>query len=178
MSSKRMKQQSFFPPSRRDHGGSVHTGKRKEARPLDPRSPLHLVLRSSRARGKWSFLQPHHKRRIEHLLREEARKSGVVIYRLANVGNHLHLLLKARNRLAFQRFLRTASGRIAVLVTGARKGNPVGRFWDQLAYSRIVTWGRELQELQKYLIKNLFEAAGLWDRKKDPGRKFHHFSSA
>ena len=47
-----------------------------------------------------------------------------------------------------------------MLVTGARKGNPVGRFWDQLAYSRVLTWGRQFKVLQNYIAKNTVEAFG------------------
>jgi len=62
-------------------------------------------------------------------------------------------------------------------ITGARKGSPVAQstdsqeystkrgFWDRLAYTRIVSWGRDLGNLEQYFIKNLFEAAGLLTRK-------------
>ena len=96
-------------------------------------------------------------------------KHGVRIYRFVNVGNHLHLLIGARKRAAFQNFLREISGRIAALVTGSRKAHPIGekgrRFWDHLVYTRIVSWGRELKAVTTYFIKNIFEAEGLLTRK-------------
>ena len=64
------------------------------------------------------------------------------------------------------------------MVTGARKGQavPMGRdvrretsdsapsvkrkFWDGLAYTRLVTWGRELNAVRAYLNKNGIEAIG------------------
>jgi len=55
-----------------------------------------------------------------------------------NVGNHLHLLARARRRADFQSFLRDLGGSLAIAVTGARKGNRIGRFWDKLAWSRVV----------------------------------------
>lgn len=100
---------------------------------------------------------------------ETAAKHGVRIYRFVNVGNHLHLLIGARKRAAFQNFLREISGRIAALVTGSRKAHPIGekgeRFWDHLVYTRIVSWGRELKAVTTYFIKNIFEAEGLLTRK-------------
>jgi hypothetical protein len=95
----------------------------------------------------------------------------VKIYRSVNVGNHLQLLVHARKRSHFQSFLRVVSGRIAMLVTGARKGLVVGRFWDRLAYSRVVGWGREFDILLQYLVKNLFESKGFWNRKCEPQLK-------
>lgn len=41
---------------------------------------------------------------------------------------------------------------------GSRKA--ARRFWDGTAYSRIVSWGRELRALQTYLDKNRLEAVG------------------
>jgi hypothetical protein len=49
-------------------------------------------------------------------------------------------------------------------MTGAHKGVQ-GRFWDQTVYTRIMSWGREIRNLEQYFIKNLFEAAGLLTRK-------------
>src|SRR5690606_1064530 len=107
-------------------------GKRKLERPLDPKRPLHVTLKSTRARGPWSLLNPRHRYCIEDRLHATARKHKLKIYRFQNVGNHLHLLVKAPTRAAFQAFLREFAGRIAMLVTRARKGHPVGRFWDAL----------------------------------------------
>ena len=82
------------------------------------------------------------------------------IYRLENVGNHLHLLVKAPTREAFQSFLRTVSGLGARLISGAKKGTARGKFWDAPAYSRVVAWGRAFKALQAYFDKNKLEAIG------------------
>lgn len=83
---------------------------------------------------------------------------GVRVYRFAIAGNHIHLLVKAPNRKSFQGFLRKLSGSIAQLVTKARKGNPVGRFWDALAFSRVISWGKDFKSVNFYIQKNLIEA--------------------
>lgn len=113
------------------------------------------------------MLHPDHCDHIHAFTHKTAKRWGVRIYRYANVGNHIHLLIRVRSRAAWQRFVRELSGGIAMIVTGARKGaglakNEQGRsFWDHLAFTRIVTFGREFAGVARYLIKNLFEAAGI-----------------
>ena len=164
-------QLSLFKP-RLEHGGGLRARKRKLERPIDPKRPLHLTLHSSRARRAWSLLNPRHRFWIEDQAHATGKKHGVKVYRFANVGNHLHLLVKTPTRAAFQAFLREISGRIAMRVTEARKGNPVGRFWDELAYSRVVSWGRDFENVTRYFIKNLFESIGaIGPREKAMGLK-------
>jgi hypothetical protein len=44
----------------------------------------------------------------------------------------------------------------------ALKPNETGRgFWDSLAFTRIVHFGRDFAGVARYVIKNLFEAAGV-----------------
>jgi REP element-mobilizing transposase RayT len=148
------------PPSF-EHGGDVRQGKRKIARPLATKTPLHIVLRSSRAVRAWSMLRPAIAPRIGHTARTLARRCDVRVYRYANVGNHIHVLAQARSRPAFQSFLRAFAGVTARIVTGARRGRPVGRFWDRLAYTRIVSWGREFVSVRAYVQKNEDEALGI-----------------
>ncbi len=108
------------------------------------------------------MLRPAYRDRIAQLVERVANKYGIRVYRFANFGNHAHLLVQARARPEFQGFLRELSGRIATLVTGAVKGRPDG-FWDGLAWSRLVSWGRDWKALHRYLIANLFEAEGWLD---------------
>jgi len=144
-----------------EHGGDVRRGKRKIARPLDTKRPLHIVLRSSRAKRQLSMLHPALAGRIQRGARGLARRFDVRLYRYANVGNHIHLLAQARSRPAFQAFLRSFAGVTARIVTGARRGRPVGQFWDRLAYSRVVSWGREYRTVAAYVRQNEDEACGL-----------------
>ena len=182
----RVKQLSFLPKMHIStslaYGGNTGRGKRKTARPFDPKRPLHVVLRSSRATKQWSMLKPRHRAWIEDMLKRCSKQYGIKIHRFVNVGNHLHLLLSAdgrshecaksqrytRARADLAAFLRHFAGSIAFHITGASKSNPVGRFWDELVYSRIVSLGREFETVMRYLIKNIFEAEGLWNRKKHP----------
>ena len=151
---------SFKKEFRTEHGGDLYKGRRKEARPLATKKPLHLVLRSSRARGSWSLLHSSHRRGIASLLRSTARASEVSVIQVANSGNHLHLILQGKTRKGLQKFLRMLPALLARKITGAKKASPKGRFWDGLAYTRIVTWGRELKVLKRYLLRNDLEAVG------------------
>ncbi len=169
------------------HGGDIRKGKRKLARPLIVKCPVHVVLRSSIARGNWSLLSPRNVKRVNFCVRESARRFDVKIHKYVNVGNHLHLLVKAQRKKDFQHFLRYLSGRIALIVTGARKGRSVlkiagttenrreffagisipggVRFWDRLAFTRVVGLGADFDKVLNYLELNLLESFGLIDRK-------------
>jgi REP element-mobilizing transposase RayT len=172
------KKDSYLPGFKKiagtSHGGELSRGKRKSLRPIDPKQALHVVLRSSKARGTFSMLHPKHCNHIEKFVRETAKRWGVRVYRFANVGNHIHLLVQVPTREAWKRFSKELSGGIAQIVTGAKKGMGLSRsadvsipesakrgFWDHLIFTRIVAFGRDFQGMARYLVKNLFEAAGV-----------------
>jgi len=160
MTPQNFRQLALFKAPDLAHGGDLRTGKRKIRRPLDPKRPIHLVLKSSRARGKSSLLQSHYKKRIEFLIEQSAKRYGIKIYHFANVGNHLHLLVRTPARANFQNFLRIITGKIAILVTKAKKGEKKGKFWDALSFTRVIHWGRDFKQLTTYFIKNQIEGFG------------------
>ncbi|MCM2323274.1 MAG: hypothetical protein NDJ90_08420 [Oligoflexia bacterium] len=172
------------------HGGDLTQGKRKTARPFDRKQALHVVLRSSKARGERSLLHPRHCNHVRALTKRLEERWGVTVYRYANAGNHLHLLVRARTRPAWQGFIRELSGGIAMLVTGARKGHGLPRemaglsrekgslrgkkgvaesaqrgFWDHLVFTRIVGYGRDFAGVARYVCTNLWEGLGVPVRK-------------
>lgn len=155
--------ESFKP--RDEHGGDIRKGKRKIYRPFDPKNPVHLVLRSEVAHGKLSMLG--HSRPVQTLIHSVARRYRVRIFRYANAGNHLHLVILAPSRKAFQTFLRVLTGKIAQLMTGARKGSGFGKFWAKLAYTRVLKWGRDFRNACDYVRINEMEAQHV-----PSGRKF------
>jgi len=87
-----------------------------------------------------------------------SRRFKIRVYRYANSGNHIHLLVGCRKRGHFQNFLRLLAGQIAFTITRAKKGNPVGRFWDTLAYTCIVNWGRHYRNVRAYLESNVLDS--------------------
>ena len=171
-SSMRSRRESYLPGfSARtfsvSHGGDHTQGKRKSARPIDPKQALHVVLKASVARGALSMLHPKHCGPIHQFTHGLAQRWGIRLYRYANVGNHIHLLIKVPSSAVWQRFLRELAGGIPLIVTGAKKGAPFAKsgkqrgFWDALAFTRIVRLGRDFEGMGRYLIKNLFEGAGI-----------------
>jgi len=159
---------------RKIHGGSLAKGKRKTERPFNPKKPIHVVLRSTRAKGKYSFLHLKNKTNVDSTVYDQAMKCGLTLYNYSNNGNHLHLVLRAKTQECLQKFLRSVTGVIARKVTGAKKGNPKGKFWDSLVFSRVSEWGKPHENLQNYVIRNILEAAGAIDykpRKKSPDNR-------
>jgi REP element-mobilizing transposase RayT len=145
--------------ARTEHGGDFRRGRRKLERPVSIRRPMHVTLHSPRARGPWSLRR--HQAAVVRTLRDCARRTGVRVYDFANVGSHLHLLVRAKTRRGFQSFLRSFAGLVARAVTGARRRRPLGegRFWGALAWSRILTWGREYRSAREYIFRNRIEGA-------------------
>ncbi|MCX7977938.1 MAG: hypothetical protein N2578_02940 [Bdellovibrionaceae bacterium] len=99
-------------------------------------------------------------RETEATVHHFAHKFGVRIYRLQNVGNHLHLVIALRHKRDWAPFIRAVSSRIK---QGLEKhwGVRLAEFWDYRPYTRIGTWGREFRRLSDYILKNTLDACGL-----------------
>lgn len=136
----------------RTHGGTSLKKRRKVKRPLTPGAVTHLVLKSSKAQGGLSFYT--HKKLVHSLMKEKARKFFVEILDFVNMGNHLHIKLRFKDRVRFQQFLKSYTALLARMITGARKGRPFGRFWDGLAYTRVLTSKFEELSLRGYFEGN------------------------
>jgi len=144
--------------SRFAFGGSLLKGSHaKTKRVFNPKLPLHVVLKSSQAKGVASLLLKS--RQIAVALSEQSERHHVRILQVANAGNHIHILLEAPSRDHLSNFLRAISGRIAQLVLGNAPSK--SGFWDARPFSRIVSRGRELQNVARYLGMNSTEVAGI-----------------
>jgi REP element-mobilizing transposase RayT len=169
----RMKQQSFsgFRAISLEHGGSNILSHAKVARPLH-RKKWHLItLKSERARGKWCFKK--HERLVTSILEKQAKKFGVRIGDFANVKDHLHLKVKIHNRFLFQAFLKSSMCLIARKITGAKNGNPVGRFWQGLAHSRVLMTAFEELRVRGYIAANRVQATAGYGAREDYLRDFN-----
>jgi len=116
-------------------------------------------MKSDKAKGRLSLLSATHQMYIKRLIFTKGNQFGVVIADYANVGNHVHLKIRCASRAAFQRFLRSITTQIARRVTGARRGKRFGRFWQHLAYTRVLRSSLEELRLKGYFIANRKEAA-------------------
>src|ERR1035437_4356219 len=99
------------------YGGEPSMGKRKTERPFDPKQALHVILRSGKARGSLSMLSRRHCNRICDLMNRLKKRWNISVYHYANVGNHMHLLIRAKSRESWQGFIREFAGGIAMIVT-------------------------------------------------------------
>jgi REP element-mobilizing transposase RayT len=176
----RAKQYEFGVTTKRKFifGGSDLKGNAREKRPFHKHMFSHLVMRSRLAIGERSLLRAAHKKIVEEIVRGAARLFSVKIERFVNVGNHLHILIKAPNRPAQANFLRTISGRIVRQVMGVEKGSPgrFEKFWDSKPFTRLLAWGRAFRAVTHYLSLNSLEAIGF--TKVDARRYLAGFSTA
>jgi putative transposase len=137
---------------------------RVRGRPLDSRNTMHLSLRSSRARGDWSFWK--HKTEITGILRKFSGKYGIRILSFANVGNHLHIHLKLGSIHTYRPFIRAITSAIVSVVTGANRWHPLkakpnDHFWDYRPFSRVVIGFRAFLHLREYIRINELEGFGV-----------------
>jgi REP element-mobilizing transposase RayT len=152
------KAKAGFTP-RTSHGGRESKGKRKTTRPFSAKVAQHIVLKSARAKGLWSLKHRKHQSKITSMVYVYAHRFSVHVYRFANVGDHLHLMVKANERKDLADFLRVLAGRVAVTVTGAQKfRKQIGKFWDHLCWSRLISWGKDFHFVDRYVYANELEA--------------------
>jgi REP element-mobilizing transposase RayT len=165
-----LQQSTFGTGVKAQHGGTSRTGQRKTSRPIEPTLPLYVVLRSSRARGKWSLSRQPTRTAIKETLRVLAQRHGIKVFEFSNGGDQVHLLLRAESRTSFQAFLRAFAGLVARQVTGARKGKPSGRFWDALTFSRVLNWGEEFELVRGLLAGGDLDALAQIQKPPKPSR--------
>lgn len=133
---------------------------RSQPRPLDTRNTMHLVLRSSKAKGNWSLKR--HASKIKQIVAKFSQKHGVKVVSLANVGNHLHFQIKLSNRYTYNPFIRAITSAIAMTVTGQSRWNKVemGSFWDYRPFTRVVQGFKDFLNLRDYIKINQLEGFG------------------
>jgi len=133
----------------------------KIKRPLESKLPIHLVLRST----KGVLRLP--KTVQNQTVSDVSKKHGVTIYKYANVGNHLHMVIKIPARTRWSAYIRELTGKLAQRVQGLR-GRQQGKesFWLKRPFTRIVRgWQRAFKIALQYVELNQLEADGFISRK-------------
>ncbi len=159
---KRTAQQEFkgegFQRPQDSFGGELKSNP-KTARPLDSRLPIHLTLRASK-----SILRtPKTFGIVEKLIQEVAKKHGVRIYKHANVGNHIHLVIKIPRVGRWAAFIRELTGRMALAL---RHLMDEQKLWLFRPHTRIVRgWKKAFEIVKEYITLNQWEAEGHISRK-------------
>lgn len=167
MKTKRPKQQSLFNQKwSLSHGGILRKKAHgRGARPLSSKATLHVVMRSSQAKGLWSFQNSKNIRKLGKFIQEFSKSKGVELISVANVGNHYHLHVKIPNRSLYKAWIRGLSSGIAMLTLG-RKGlyllkNQEEKFWDYRPFTRVIQSFKAFLNLKDYLRINQFEGLGM-----------------
>ena len=154
-------------------GGVKLKKRRKIARPLQPGSLTHVVLKSSKAKGRLSFYT--HKHFVRSLLKQKSQKFFVEILDFVNMGNHLHLKVRFKDKKRFQQFLKSFTSLLARKITGARRGKPFGRFWDGLVFTRVIRTKLEELKLKGYFQANRVEREKGYQARDLFLKKFNQF---
>lgn len=144
-----------------EFGGSLLKGNPKTKRPLESKMPIFLTLRAQKS---WLRMPATHAT-VQQTIRSVAKKHGFKIYKQANVGNHLHLVLKMPTHKAWSAFIRELTGRIAQEVI-ERLGLVLdASFWKFRPHTRIIRgWRRAFKTALDYVFLNQLEADGAISR--------------
>lgn len=133
-------------------GGNSFKKRRKIKRPLIPGLLTHVVFKSSKAKGEFSFYK--NKKLVHSLLKEKSKKFFIEILDWVNMGNHLHLKVRFKDPKRMGQFLKSFAALLARKITGAKKGKSFGKFWDGLVYTRVLTTKIEELGLKGYFEGN------------------------
>jgi REP element-mobilizing transposase RayT len=137
-----MKQLKLFQEKiRHEFSGSLLKGKRKSARPLDSRKPIHLVFKATT-----SLTLLKNRKKIEEILFKYAKDHGIKIQDCGIHADHLHLAITIPNRVQYIKWVRATT---SVLVQKIQKLK-----WKLRPYTRITEWGQAYQKLKRYIWKN------------------------
>lgn len=166
-----MKQTSFnfLKDYKKEFGGSLLLGKRKSRRPLSTKHPIHLVLKSSGS----SHFNPGN-RKIELLIKNQAKKYGIQIYDIALSWSHIHMLLKLPSREAYMSFIRTVTALLVGMIAKnkhftSRKLDK--KTFDLRPFTKILTWGKQFKRVLEYHILNTLEAYAMMPKRKSTKRR-------
>ena len=142
-------------------GDETLIGKRKTARPLSDKKPIHLVLRSSSVK----VLTPTNKS-LKRLIYTLAEKYSIKIYELALNHNHIRFVIKLKDKELYKFFIRELTSKMAQAI---RKKLPhLKTILSLRPFTRILDWGKDFENVVDYIILNIEESMGWVVRKKRP----------
>ncbi len=155
-----MKQIALLKNQNKAYGGELMKTRkgRHGPRPLDTRNSMHMVLRSSKAKGPRSFNKRENYKKINLILKKFTNKYGIQIISFASVGNHLHMHFKLSNRYTYKPFIRAITSAIAMAVTQKSRWNKVKeKFWDYRPFTRVIIGFKNFLTIQDYIKINQLE---------------------
>lgn len=152
------KQLSLLKPLSKEFGGSLLIGKRKSKRPLSTKSPIHLVLKSKKAKGRLAFV--NHRSHLEKCISIISKRYGVIIYEKALNFNHIHMVLRLKSIDSYHAWIRILTAEI-VKILSERTRSDLKEFFTHRPYTKIISWGRQFKAAINYQILNQMEVVGL-----------------
>ncbi len=160
--------------------------KNRHARPISSKDPMHLVLRSTKAKGAHSFGNKN-AARVRGVVDRNCKRYGVKLIQYSNNFNHLHLLVKFPSRAIYLRFIRSLTGHLVLTVTKANKFAGLKKifgengFWDFRPFTRVVRSWRGYVVAKDYVTLNELEALAILPKRGgrlravEPGER-HYFT--
>ncbi|MGE3756316.1 MAG: transposase [Pseudobdellovibrionaceae bacterium] len=148
------------------YGGELRKKRKgRGARPLSSREPIHLVLKGTLAKKEWSFRLPKNHKTVSELIYRLSNLYGIRIDQKAIMGDHIHFVLRMKNRALYKRFIRRLCGRLAQTVTDAQNSTKslkqAGlRFFKHRPFSRVVRGYKPFKAVIIYVKLNEQEALG------------------
>jgi REP element-mobilizing transposase RayT len=135
----------------------------KRKRPLDSKLPIHLTLRANQS----GMRAPNTHVGVNRIATSVARKYHVKLYEYANVGNHIHAVIKIPHAQAWAGFIRELTGRIALYMKLKGRAIKEQRFWKYRPHTRLVQgWQQAFRTAKQYVVLNQLEAEGFISRKE------------
>jgi REP element-mobilizing transposase RayT len=160
-----VKQLNLLKPESKSYGGKLRNKRKgRGARPIATKESMHLVLKSSKATGDWSFKKKSNSQKISAIIKKFSQKYHVQILSIANVGNHLHLHIHLIKRAAYRPFIRAVTAAISMAITGVsrwRKSKTKIKFWDYRPFTRVIRGFRALLTIKDYVAINQLEGLGV-----------------
>lgn len=104
--------------------------------------------------------------RVNAQVYKTAKKYGIKIYEFANVGNHLHLLIRLPHVYRWAPFIRELSGQISAGMQDLKGPTKGEKYWASRPFTRIIrSWRKAYKDVKDYIVMNEWEAAGHIRRK-------------
>ncbi|MBY0384527.1 transposase [bacterium] len=141
-----------------EHGGQLQLNKRKKRRPLAQNKPVHLILKSQIILQIGGFKTQE--RILSTLLSKYSKTYYIKIYETAVCSNHIHICLQSPNPESFKNFLRTLTGQIAFQIKQKFPEFKSKAFWEVRPYTKVISWGQQLNSVLNYIERNRLEASG------------------
>lgn len=157
-----MKQLKLFPElkikTRKVHGPANILNQRKIDRPLAINTPHHLGIKIKDSKNSGQYFSPFDME-LKNLLTKAAERYTIQIYEVAFNWTHIHVVIRFSTRLDYTHFIRYFTSQM-MRILSARHGKNLKGLFEAIPFTRIVSWGRDLENVRRYTRTNAVEAVG------------------